>query len=47
MRMVTLFAVNADGTKKLALNAARRRNTETQLDRNDAEIAYHRKHGAH
>jgi hypothetical protein len=45
--MISHFAVNSDGTKRLALDAARRRNGETQLQKNAVEIEYHRKHGDH
>lgn len=46
-RMISLFAVNSDTTRGAALQAGQRRNAQITRDRNDAEIAYHKKHDDH
>lgn len=46
-RLVSLFGVDSAATRGSALQDARRRQAQTTRDRNDAEIAYHRKHDDH
>lgn len=46
-RLISLFAVDSETTRGTALKAGQRRNAQVTRDRNDAEIAYHKKHDDH
>ena len=46
-RLVSLFGVDSDATRGSALKDGKRRQAQTTRDRNDADIAYHRKHDDH
>ena len=46
-RLISLFAVDSDVTRTIASAAGRRRNLQNRRDRNDADIAYHKKHDEH
>ena len=46
-RLISLFAVDSDSTRTLSSQAGRRRGAQNRRDRNDAEIAYHKKHDEH
>lgn len=46
-RLVSLFGVDSDATRGTALRDGKRRQAQNTRDRNDAEIAYHRKHDDH
>jgi putative FmdB family regulatory protein len=46
-RLISLFAVDSDATRTIASAAGRRRSVQNRRDRNDADIAYHRKHDEH
>jgi putative FmdB family regulatory protein len=43
-RLLSLFAVDSSGSRKLALNAARRKNARVQRDKGWAEHEYEHKH---
>ena len=43
-RLVSLFAVDSPASRSLALNAARRRNAKTTLEKAHADSEYERKH---
>lgn len=42
-----MFGVDSDSTRGTAVRDGKRRQEQTTRDRNDAEIAYHRKHDDH
>lgn len=46
-RLISMFAVDSDGTRTLASTAGRRRNVQNRRDQNDADITYHKKHDDH
>ncbi len=46
-RLVSMFAVDSDGTRTAARRDGRRRSAQLTRDHNDAEIAYHKKHDHH
>jgi len=46
-RLISLFAVDSETTRTLSSTAGQERNSQTRRDRNDAEIAYHKKHDEH
>lgn len=46
-RMISLFAVDSETTRGAALKAGRRQSEQIRRDKNDAEIAYHKKHDDH
>jgi putative FmdB family regulatory protein len=43
-RLVSLFAVDSGGTRKLSLDAARRQNAKTTREKAHAEAEYERNH---
>jgi hypothetical protein len=45
--MISLFAVDSETTRGAALKAGRRQSEQIRRDKNDAEIAYHKKHDDH
>jgi hypothetical protein len=42
-----MFAVDSDGTRSAARKDGQRRSGQLTRDKNDAEIAYHKKHDHH
>jgi putative FmdB family regulatory protein len=42
-RKISLFAVESDGTRRMAINAARQRHAKASKDKVQAEIEYDRK----
>ena len=43
-RLISMFAVDSDGSRKLSLNSARRDNARVTRDKNRADYEYDRKH---
>ena len=46
-RLISLFAVDSETTRSTAQQAGNRRTAQITRERNDAEIAYHKKHDHH
>jgi putative FmdB family regulatory protein len=46
-KQISLFAVDSDTTRSAALAAGKRQAAQITRERNDAEIAYHKKHDDH
>ncbi len=46
-RLISMFAVDSEGTRTTAQKDGHRRRSQLTRDHNDAEIAYHRKHDDH
>ncbi len=46
-RLISMFAVDSETTRSSALKAGRQKSGQITRERNDAEIAYHKKHDDH
>jgi putative FmdB family regulatory protein len=46
-KQISLFAVDSETTRGQALAAGKRKSAALTRERNDAEIAYHKKHDDH
>ena len=46
-KQISLFAVDSETTRSTALAAGKRRSAQLTREKNDAEIAYHKKHDDH
>lgn len=46
-RLVSMFAVDSETTRSSAAKAGRQKSGQITRERNDAEIAYHKKHDDH
>ena len=46
-RLISMFAVDSEGTRSSARKDGQRRSGQLTRERNDAEIAYHKKHDDH
>jgi putative FmdB family regulatory protein len=46
-RMISLFAVDSETTRKIALSDGRQRSAQVTRDKNDAEMTYQKKHADH
>ena len=46
-RLISLFAVDSEGTRTQASDAGRRRSGQNRRDQNDADISYHKSHDDH
>jgi len=46
-RLISMFAVDSEGTRSSARKDGQRRGDQLTRERNDAEIAYHKKHDHH